>query len=67
MKTFINTLIGLGSFTLIAGVIFGIKYIGTNAGLTGEQVGNGLLLIAILILAPIYGDLTKSVYKNLTK
>ena len=67
MKTFINTLIGLGSFTLIAGVIFAIKYIGTNAGLTGEQIGNGLLVVAILILAPIYGELTKSVYKNLMK
>ena len=67
MKTFINTLIGLGSFTLIAGIIFGIKYIGTNAGLTSEQIGNGLLVVAILILAPLYGELTKSVYKNLTK
>ena len=67
MKTFINTLIGLGSFTLIAGVIFAIKYIDTNAGLTGEQIGNGLLVVAVLILAPIYGELTKSVYKNLTK
>jgi hypothetical protein len=67
MKTFINTLIGLGAFTLIAGVILAIKYIGTNAGLTGEQIGNGLLVVAVLILAPIYGELTKSVYKNLTK
>ena len=67
MKTFINTLIGLGSFTLLAGIIFGIKFIGTNAGLTGEQIGNGLLIVAILILAPIYGDLTRSVFKNLTK
>lgn len=59
-----NTLIGVGAFTVLFAVIFGIEYILRDfAGLSGEQIGDILMIAALLIIAPMFGGLTRSVFK----
>ena len=68
-KNYIKNLgIGLGVFALITATVFLFKYITmTLFGLDKESVG--MLLIAAMIIgfAPLYGEMTVSVYKNTIK
>lgn len=68
-KNYIKNLgIGLAVFAVITGTVFLFKYITmTLFGLDKESVG--MLLIAIMLIgfAPLYGEMTVSVYKNTIK
>jgi len=62
-----NTLIGVGAFTVLFAIIFSVEYILRDfAGLSGEQIGDVLMIAALLIIAPMFGGLTRSVF-NLDK
>ena len=65
-KNYIKNLgIGLAVFAVITGTVFLFKYITmTLFGLDKESVG--MLLIAIMLIgfAPLYGEMTVSVYNN---
>lgn len=65
-KNYIKNLgIGLAVFALITATVYLFKYITmTLLGLDKESVG--MLLIAIMIIgfAPLYGEMTLSVYNN---
>ena len=68
-KNYIKNLgIGLAVFAVITGGVFLFKYITmTVFGLDKESVG--MLLIAIMLIgfAPLYGEMTVSVYNNTIK
>ena len=68
-KNYIKNLgIGLAVFAVITGTVFLFKYITmTVFGLDKESVG--MLLIAIMLIgfAPLYGEMTLSVYNNTFK
>ena len=65
-KNYIKNLgIGLAVFAVITATVYLFKYITmTLLGLDKESVG--MLLIAIMIIgfAPLYGEMTLSVYNN---
>jgi CDP-diglyceride synthetase len=63
MNFITNTLIGIGAFSVIAGTILIAEYILSGIGFTSEQIGTGLMIGAFLIIAPLFGDLTRSVFK----
>ena len=68
-KNYIKNLgIGLAVFAVITGTVFLFKYITmTVFGLDKESVGM-LLIVAMLIgFAPLYGEMTVSVYNNTFK
>ena len=68
-KNYIKNLgIGLAVFAVITGTVFLFKYITmTLFGLDKESVGM-LLIVAMLIgFAPLYGEMTVSVYNNTFK
>lgn len=59
-----NTLIGVGAFAVLFAIIFSAEYLLRDfAGLTSEQIGNVLMIAALLIITPMFGGLTRSVFK----
>ena len=68
-KNYIKNLgIGLAVFAVITGTVFLFKYITmTVFGLDKESVGMLLLVAMIIGFAPLYGEMTVSVYKNTIK
>ncbi len=59
-----NTLIGVGAFAVLFAIIFSVEYLLRDfAGLNGEQIGDILMVAVLLIIAPMFGGLTRSVFK----
>lgn len=59
-----NLLIGIGAFTVIGVVMFGLQYLLSDvAGLNKEQIGAVIMAMALLFIAPMFGELTRSVFK----
>lgn len=57
--------IGVGLFALIILTIVGIEYITVDIlSMTPKAVGNTLMVLALLIIAKPFGELSLSVYKN---
>ena len=58
-----NTLVGIGAFTVIFGVMYALKYIMIDTlALTSDTVETLFLFGALLFLAPMFGELTTSVW-----
>ena len=68
-KNYIKNLgIGLAVFALITGTVFLFKYITmTLFGLDKESVGMLLIVMMLIGFAPLYGEMTVSVYNNTFK
>lgn len=59
-----NLLIGIGAFTVIGAVMFGLQYLLSDiAGLNKEQISAVIVAMALLFIAPMFGELTRSVFK----
>ena len=59
-----NTLIGVGLLTVIYAIVFSAEYLLRDfAGLDGEEIGDVLMIALLLIFTPIFGGLTRSVFK----
>ena len=59
-----NLLIGIGGFTVIGAIIFGLMYLLSDvAGLNKEYIDVVIMSMALLIIAPMFGELTRSVFK----
>ena len=68
METIKHFGIGLGLFALITLTIMLVEYITVDLmSLNSEQVGTGLMIIALLIIAKPFGELSVSVYNNSIK
>ena len=60
--------IGVGLFALIILTIVGIEYITVDIlSMTPKAVGNTLMVLALLIIAKPFGELSVSVYNNTVK
>ena len=60
--------IGVGLFALITLTILGIEYITVDIlSMTPKAVGNTLMVLALLIIAKPFGELSVSVYNNTVK
>ena len=65
METLKHFGIGIGLFALITLTIKTIEYITVDLmSLNSEQVGTGLMILALLIIAKPFGELSLSVYNN---
>ena len=68
METLKHFGIGLGLFALITLTILGIEYITVDLiGMTPDTVGNTLMILALVIIAKPFGELSLSVYNNSIK
>ena len=68
METLKHFGIGLGLFALITLTILGIEYITVDLiGMTPDTVGNTLMILALIIIAKPFGELSLSVYNNSIK
>ena len=68
METLKHFGIGIGLFALITLTIKTIEYITVDLmSLNSEQVGTGLIILALLIIANPFGELSISVYNNTVK
>lgn len=68
METLKHFGIGIGLFALITLTIMTIEYITVDLmSLNSEQVGTGLMILALLIIAKPFGELSVSVYNNSIK
>jgi hypothetical protein len=56
-------LLGIGVFSLIAVVILGAAELLALTGLTKDQIGNVLLVTALLFIVKPFGELTASLFK----
>lgn len=60
--------IGIGIFAVITLVIFGFEYLTIDIfDMTPKAVGNTLMILALLIIAKPFGELSVSVYNNSIK
>ena len=68
-KNYIKNLgIGLAVFAVITATVFLFKYITmTVFGLDKESVGMLLIVMMLIGFAPLYGEMTVSVYNNTFK
>ena len=68
METLKHFGIGIGLFALITLTIMTIEYITVDLmNLNSEQVGTGLMILALLLIAKPFGELSVSVYNNSIK
>ena len=68
METLKHFGIGIGLFALITLTIMTIEYITVDLmSLNSEQVGTGLMILALLLIAKPFGELSVSVYNNSIK
>ena len=68
METLKHFGIGVGLFALITLTIVGIEYITVDIlSMTPKAVGNTLMVLALLIIAKPFGELSLSVYNNTIK
>ena len=68
METLKHFGIGLGLFALITLTILGIEYVTVDIfDMTPKAVGNTLMILALLIIAKPFGELSLSVYNNTIK
>ena len=68
METLKHFGIGLGLFALITLTILGIEYVTIDIlDMTPKAVGNTLMILALLIIAKPFGELSVSVYNNSIK
>ena len=68
METLKHFGIGVGLFALITLTIVGIEYITVDIlSMTPEAVGNTLMVLALMIIAKPFGELSVSVYNNTVK
>ena len=57
--------IGIGIFAVITAVIFGFEYLTIDIlAMEKEQVGTLLMILALMIIAKPFGELSVSVYNN---
>jgi len=57
--------IGAGLFALLTLAIMLVEYITVDLmSLNSEQVGTGLMIVALLLIAKPFGELSVSVYNN---
>jgi len=57
--------IGIGIFAVITAVIFGFEYLTIDIlAMEKEQVGTLLMILALMIIAKPFGELSLSVYNN---
>ena len=57
--------IGIGIFAVITAVIFGFEYLTVDIlAMEKEQVGTLLMILALMIIAKPFGELSLSVYNN---
>ena len=56
-------LLGIGVFSLIAVAIIGAAELLALTSLSKDQIGNVLLLIALLFVVKPFGEITASVFK----
>ena len=60
--------IGIGIFAVITALIFGFEYLTIDIlAVEKEQVGTLLMILALLIIAKPFGELSVSVYNNTIK
>ncbi len=68
METLKHFGIGIGLFGIITLTILGIEYITVDMlSMTPKAVGNTLMILALLIIAKPFGELSVSVYNNTVK
>ena len=68
METLKHFGIGIGLFALITLTIMTIEYITVDIfDMTPKAVGNTLMILALLIIAKPFGELSVSVYNNSIK
>ena len=68
METLKHFGIGIGLFALITLTIMTIEYVTVDLmSLNSEQVGTGLMILALLLIAKPFGELSVSVYNNSIK
>ena len=68
METLKHFGIGIGLFALITLTIISIEYITVDLmSLNSEQVGTGLMILALLLIAKPFGEFSVSVYNNSIK
>ena len=68
METLKHFGIGLGLFALITLTILTVEYITVDLiGMTPDTVGNTLMILALVIIAKPFGELSLSVYNNSIK
>ena len=57
--------IGIGIFAVITALIFGFEYLTIDIlAMEKEQVGTLLMILALMIIAKPFGELSVSVYNN---
>ena len=57
--------IGIGIFAVITALIFGFEYLTIDIlAMEKEQVGTVLMILALMIIAKPFGELSLSVYNN---
>ena len=57
--------IGIGIFAVITALIFGFEYLTIDIlAMEKEQVGTLLMILALMIIAKPFGELSLSVYNN---
>ena len=65
METLKHFGIGIGIFAVITALVFGFEYITIDIlNMSKENVGTTLMVLALLIIAKPFGELSVSVYKN---
>ena len=65
METLKHFGIGIGIFAVITALVFGFEYITIDIlNMSKENVGTTLMVLALLIIAKPFGELSVSVYNN---
>jgi CDP-diglyceride synthetase len=58
-----NFIIGIAGFSVIALAVIGLKTLLSAFGLGTEAIANTIMVLMLLGIAPMFGELTKSVFK----